>query len=288
MRLTSGAMDCEKVRADAIDCHVAVLAQAVQARQRAFMANQSPPRIFDATRRRAIRQRSARLSKMDPDSSYILSDMTDDVIERVSFLRLEPARSLVIGDRHGRIAAALPATAGEIVTADPLTLDEEAPLQLGAFDFIASVGTLDTVNDLPGALIHLRNALAPGGVLIASMMGAGSAPLLRRAMLAADGQRPAARMHPMVDRRAGAELLQRSGFARQVVDSRSLDVRYSSLETLVRDMRAQGLSNALVSRPPALTRKALVIAKQEFLLDADENGRVSETFEILTLTGWKS
>ncbi|HCC27433.1 MAG TPA: methyltransferase, partial [Erythrobacter sp.] len=78
------------------------------------------------------------------------------------------------------------------------------------------------VNDLPGALLHLRNALADDGLMIASFPGAGSLPHLRRAMLAAEPDRPAARMHPLIDNQAAAGLLQRALFKRQVVDSHTL------------------------------------------------------------------
>ena len=44
-------------------------------------------------------------------------------------------------------------------------LDEERPLPFAErFDLIASLARLDTVNDLPGALVHLRDALAPRGL----------------------------------------------------------------------------------------------------------------------------
>ena len=60
-----------------------------------------------------------------------------------------------------------------------------------------------------------------GGLAIASFMGAGSLPVLRRIMQAADGHRPAARVHPMVDVRAGAQLMQRAGWSDPVADGRT-------------------------------------------------------------------
>jgi hypothetical protein len=142
------------------------------------------------------------------------------------------------------------------------------------------------VNDLPGALIHIRNALAPGGLAIASLLGAGSLPMLRKIMLAADADRPAARLHPMVDVRAGGQLLQRAGWADPVVDSRTLTVAYRSLRQLVADLRAQGLGNVLAN-PAPLPKFARAQAAEAFDELADENGRVVETFEILTLSGWR-
>ena len=151
-----------------------------------------------------------------------------------------------------------------------------------------SGGLLDAVDDLPGALIHVRNALAPDGLVIASFVGGQSLPRLRAAMLAADGDRPAARLHPMVDPRAAPQLLQRAGWKDPVVDTHSLTVRYSSLDLLVSDLRDHGLTSALADPAPPLGKIALERARAAFLDQADEDGKVSETFEIITLTGRRS
>ena len=215
----------------------------------------------------------------EPDAPrYLLDDMVEDVLERLAFLCHSPARTLVVGDWTGALAAALPGA----LSAEPAEgFDEEQPLRFAGFDLIASVGTLDTVNDLPGALVHLRNALAPGGLLIASLVGAGSLPALRAAMFAADGERPAPRLHPAIDVRSGAQLAQRAGFSDPVADGRSLTVRYSSLDRLVSDLRAQGLGNVLARPGPPLSRAAIDVAREVF------GSANEETFEIITLTGWK-
>lgn len=252
------------------------------------MPSSSPPRIFDSVRRLALRRRALRLSQSADAARFILDDMIEDVQERLGFMRLEPARCLLIGERDGTLALGINTPGREIISTDITSLDEERPLPVDPVDLIVSLSSLDTVNDLPGALIHIRNALAPGGLMIASFIGAGSLPILRQAMFAADGDRPAARMHPMVDSRSGAELLQRSGFARQVVDSRPLRVTYRSFDQLIVDLRAQALTSVLASPTPQLSKAAIETARRTFMDHADEQGRVTETFEILTLTGWKA
>ncbi|MCH2488042.1 MAG: methyltransferase, partial [Erythrobacter sp.] len=142
------------------------------------------------------------------------------------------------------------------------------------------------VNDLPGALLHLRAAMAPDGVLMASLVGAGSLAHLRRAMIAAEPDRAAPRMHPAIDTRSATALLERAGFRRFVVDSWPLSVGYRSLDRLVADLRDQALDNQLAQPGPPLSRDAFRRARDAFTLQADENGRVVERFEILTLTGW--
>jgi SAM-dependent methyltransferase len=241
------------------------------------MVNAAPPQIFSITRRLALRRRMLALQARPGAPRYLIGDMIEDVIERLGFLRIEPRRALVIGDWTGRLSRQLGTEQREPSDG----FDEERPYPEGGYDFIASLATLDTLNDLPGALIHMRAALAPGGFAIASFIGAGSLPVLRSAMLAADGMRPAPRLHPMVDVRAGGQLLQRAGWADPVVDSRSLEVRFGSLDRLLADLRAQGLSNVLARPGPPLSRTALAHARAAF------GEQTSEIFEIITLSGWK-
>lgn len=251
------------------------------------METRSPPRIFSRQRRIAgLRRLLVRQSQRDA-ARYVMDDMVEDVLERLEFMRLAPRRVLVIGDWTGTLALSLRGNGAAVEETDVRSLDEEAPLPSGQFDLIVSLASLGRVNDLPGALLHLRAALAEDGILLASMIGAGSLANLRRAMIAAEPDRPSARMHPLVDNASASGLMQRALFRRQVVDSRSVEVAFSSLDRLVQDLRDQGLSSSLASAPPPLGKAALERAREAFLAGANDQGRVIETFEILTLTGWK-
>jgi SAM-dependent methyltransferase len=248
---------------------------------------QTPPRIFAPNRRLALRRRMLRLQAEQDAPRYLLDDMVEDVLERLAFLRHRPARALLVGDVGGALARALQADGAQITAIDPAEgFDEEQPYPVSGFDLVASLGTLDTVNDLPGSLVHARQALAAGGLLIASFPAAGSLRALRAAMLTADADRPAARIHPLVDVRAGAQLLQRVGFSDPVADGRHLDVGFRSLARLVQDLRAQGHTNVLADPGPPLGRAALARAMEAYAQMA-ENGRTVERFEILTLSGWR-
>jgi SAM-dependent methyltransferase len=249
------------------------------------MAAAAPPAIFSPRRRLAARRRMLRLQSIPGAARYLIDDMVEDVLDRISFVRLSPARALVVGEFTGALAAALAAQGGEVRSVEPAGgFDEERPYPTDGFDLIVSLGTLDTVNDLPGSLLHIRRAMAPGGMMIASFPGAGSLPRLRRAMLAADGDRPSPRIHPQIDVRAGAALLQRAGFADPVVDSRHLDVGYRALAGLIADLRAQGHSNVLVRAGPPIGRAALARGRADFA--ENEGARTGERFELITLSGW--
>lgn len=223
---------------------------------------------------------------------FLAEDMAEDVLDRLAFLRHQPQRALVVGDTSGHLAAALAAQGCTVTRADPapisgeISIDEEQPFPEPGFDLIAQLGTLATVNDLPGAMLHIRRALAPDGLAVMSFCGAGSVPALRQIMAATDGDRPAARIHPQVDVRAGGDLLQRCGFAQPMSDSRMLDVRYASLGRLVADLRAQGLGNCLARPGPQLGKAGLARAMAAFAAMADDYGRVTERFAILTMSGW--
>ena len=148
-----------------------------------------------------------------------------------------------------------------------------------------SAGVIDSVNDLPGALIQARRALRPDGLFLAAFVGAGSLVSLRAALRVAEGDRPAARLHPQIDVRSAGDLLMRAGFALPVADGETLNVRYGDLGGLMRDLRVMAANNALVGRRP-LRRDTLVRAYQAFADLADSDGRVPERFEIIFMTGW--
>ena len=240
-----------------------------------------PPQIFAPARRLARRQRMMVAQASPAAPRYVLSDMAEDVLERLAFLRHSPRRVLAIGGL-GAVETALAGPNCMVTERDPADgFDQERPYPATGYDLVISLGVLDTANDLPGALIHLHRALMPGGLALASFIGAGSLPAVRAAMLGADGDRPAARIHPAVDVRAGGQLLGRAGWSNPVVDSRQLTVRFSSFDSVLSDLRDQGLSNCLARPGPALTRAQRAAASAIF----GEN--TLETFEILTLTGWK-
>jgi hypothetical protein len=246
-----------------------------------------PPTIFSA-RRLGARAARARLFGGRRETACWLSEaLVEDALERIAFMQLDPDRALVLGNGAGEFGRLLERKGWRVTVAEPGALDLEAPYPSGGFALIVSLAVFDTVNDLPGALIHQRLALDSGGVMLASMVGAGSLGRLRGALLAADGERPAARLHPAIDASGGAALLQRAGFARQVADSWTLRLRYGALDDLVADLRAQGLTSALADSAPPVTKAGLARAREAFLDGADRHGRVVESLEIVTLTGWQ-
>jgi SAM-dependent methyltransferase len=253
--------------------------------------------IFDRRLRRLRRDRAAaRFGQAD----YLHRLAADELLERLDIVRRPFARALDLGCGDSYLANRLRERGIHVVPADPgytfaraaegIQCDEDMlPFGDSAFDLVVSVGVLDSVDDLPGALLLIRRSLRPDGLFLGAMASAGSLPRLRSAMLAADEAEGAAapRIHPQIDVRAAGDLLVRAGFALPVADTEGIDVRFSDLFSLVRDLRAMGATSLLAARPrKPVGRVALAAAAAEFASQADPDGKVAERFEILHLLGW--
>lgn len=231
----------------------------------------------------------------------MLQRIADDLLDRLSLVSRRFERALDLGCGPGLLTRALRAAGTQVTPCDAGAsfaqaidggrYDEEAlPFLPAAFDLVVSAGVLDSVNDLPGALVQIRRLLRPDGLFLGAFVGAGSLPRLKRAMQAADeaeGQPASAHVHPQIDVRAAGDLLSRAGFALPVADVERIDIRYTGLPQLVGDLRALAWTNVLVSRSRRpFGRTGYAAAQAAFSSDADPDGRVTERFEIVHLSGW--
>lgn len=243
--------------------------------------------IFD---RRARRLRRDRAFADFADHDFLLCFMTEGLADRLAMVSRSFGEALVIGQAPPlppgtRVARIDPsyrfARAGGGVQGD----EDRLPFADASFDLVLSAGLLDSVNDVPGALALIRRVLRPDGLFLAAFVGAGSLAALRAALRVAEGARPAPRLHPPIDVRAAGDLLMRAGFALPVADVEPFEVRYTGLMRLLADLRGMGATNLLPGRVP-LRRDVLARAAEAFAKAADTQGRTTEWFEIVFLTGW--
>lgn len=237
--------------------------------------------------------RAARIVTGNEDADFLGNLMADEIGERLSWVSRDFSRALIIGKAAPSLLARLKKRGISVVIASPagpFVCDEDyLPFADTSFDLVIAIGTLDSVNDLPGALLLIRKILQPDGLFLGAFLGAGSVPRLKSAMMSADlshGSSIGAHIHPQVDVRACGDLLQRAGFAMPVADGETLSARYASLPALVRDLRATGASNMMTSRPPFVGKAGLVAAAKNFAEQADDDGKTTETFEFVYLSGW--
>lgn len=249
----------------------------------------APPRIFDQTARQL---RFRRAAAMPIENQWIVERMAQELADRLDAVRRDFSEVALVGlgARFLRASDRLQSCeVTEHAASGPEPFEEDRlPLASTSQDLIIACGTLDSVNDLPGALILMRRALKPGGLFLAAMSGAGALPGLRqlvRDVSDRTGGPSVARFHPGIDVRAAGDLLGRAGFALPVAEAEQVPAAYRAFDTLIADIRGAGLSNALAERL-ALRRFEVDLLRAGFELARDKQGRFAEEFSILYLTGW--
>ena len=168
---------------------------------------------------------------------------------------------------------------------------ERLPAAEGRLDLAVSLLAMQTVNDLPGALIQIRRALKPDGLLMAAMLGGDTLTELRQSFTIAESEilgGASPRVAPFVDVRALGSLAQRAGLALPVVDLDRATVRYADLFALLADLRAFGGANALHARSRKPLRRDVLARAGEVYAErfADPDGRLRATFDFVWLSGW--
>lgn len=247
-----------------------------------------PPRLFDTA---LVARHLARRPAAD---NFVRDLVLDDLSDRLgAHMRSFPRAVLVAPD-----AATLPTRldtashAVEVTLVEAFGPDPDFPdLPEGQLDLIVSLLHLQAVNDVPGHIARLRARLAPDGLLMLAFLGGDTLSELREAFLAADldvGGGASARVAPMAQVREAGGLLQRAGLALPVADVETHVVRYAHPFALMAELKALGASNPLVDRPRRFaTRRLLAAAAEAYAArDADPDGRIRATLEIIWLAGW--
>ena len=246
------------------------------------MSTSSPPEIFDRTRRRAMQERGAYRKGA---GHFLWEILADDLADRLHCTTRNFDRALIIGPL-AQMSEALVAGKAAEWTALPLVEEDRLGLDPESYDLILSAGTLDSVNDLPGALVQIRRALRPDGLFLGAMFGAGTLASLKRVMMSADGDRASSHVHPQIELRLAADLLARAGFTMQVADKMETDVHYRDWRTLANDLRDAGIGNCLVGPRRYLGRTYLERLDDGWASLQNAEGKVRERFEFIHLSGW--
>lgn len=167
---------------------------------------------------------------------------------------------------------------------------EHFPYPENHFDLIAVIGTLHTVNDLPGVLVQMRRALKPDGLFIGALTGGETLFELRDSQMRVEStlkQRGVSRVHPMIDLQTLAGLMQRAGFALPVADAERKEVYYYKLRTLLTDIRDAGEGMKLADAPPYAGKNFWDAVEADYKAHhVDKDGLMRMTIEIIHAIGW--
>ena len=253
--------------------------------------------IFDMDLRALRRDRAFRTGP----ELFLHERAFDDCLERISLIRRRFQSALLLGCPDPHWPDRLKELVASVHAADPGPLfasaasgtcvveDQWSPPE-GSYDLILSIGTLDTVNDLPAALQRLRASLAKDSLLIGAIAGGDTLPQLRLAMHMADqvagGSSP--HVHPRIETASLSPLLTACGFLMPVVDVDRVQVSYETLGSLVADLRRMGATSILNQRSRKPLLRGAKAAAEAAFRSAGDGSRTQETFEIVHFAGWTS
>jgi SAM-dependent methyltransferase len=264
------------------------------------------PQIFD---RNLLRSRLRRFDGLYNTARFLKARVAEDMIETLSAINRHFDLALELNARDQGFAAALADSdavdrVGLLIQSDidggllrdgaRVVLDEEAlPFGDDSLNLVVSGLGLHWVNDLPGALVQIRRALKPDGLFIGTLFGGETLKELRECLMTAElevrgGYGP--RVAPFAEGFDVIDLVRRVGFTMPVVDSDKVTVSYDNPLALMRDLRAMGEGNVMRLLPRKGLNRAIISRLAEIYAEryADDEGRITATFEIITLSGWKA
>lgn len=273
--------------------------------------------VFDRAHIRRARQRCA---KTFDDHSFLYDWVMSDLTKRLELVMRDFPVTCITGARkydqdlnNLQQAAGVEtplymddtdafASASSFVQAD----EDLFPFRPQSLDACINIMNLHNVNDLPGALIQMRQSLKPDGLFIGAMLGGETLFELRSSLMHAEqvtkgGISP--RIAPFTDKKQMGALMQRAGFALPVVDLEIITVSYKDMFKLMHDLRYMGESNSVHARLKNFTPKSLMMkaaeyyhqhfTEQEDHQDTNPNAtpdtgkpRLFATFEIIFMIGW--
>jgi SAM-dependent methyltransferase len=157
-----------------------------------------PLRLFDRRAQRLHRERAARAPGA---AEFLFVEGAERLLDRLDDIARGFPLALDLGCRQGVLAQRLRGRGGieTLVQADAamafarqaprpavVAETEALPFAARAFDLVLSNLALHWASDLPGALMQLRWALKPDGLLLASLLGGETLVELRQALTEAE------------------------------------------------------------------------------------------------------
>ncbi|KAF8076709.1 hypothetical protein FPV67DRAFT_1714822 [Lyophyllum atratum] len=188
--------------------------------------------------------------------------------------------------------------------------EEENLLQIvepNSQEAIVSCLSLHWVNDLPGVLIQIKEALQPDGLFLGAMFGGDTLFELRTSLQLAEVEREGG-ISPHISPMTGMSRISWVVPASQLltVDIDEVKVAYPSMWELLEDLSDMGEANAIIGRRHLIHRDTLAAASAIYKgfviavpdgscanldlhseMHGNEDGSVPATFQVVYMIGWK-
>jgi malonyl-CoA O-methyltransferase len=245
------------------------------------------------------------------DASAILQqEISKRLLERLDYIKLQPARVLDVGAGTGislrglrqqypaaqifglDIARAMLLEARkkqgwlqrmrrpmQFITADA----EKLPLADASVDLLFSNLTLQWCLDLEQTFAEFMRVLKPGGLLMFTTFGPDTLKELRSCWSQVDGY---THVNNFIDMHVVGDALIRSRFAEPVMDMELVTMTYSDVPSIMRDLKTIGAHNVTRGRARSLTGKGklqqLIASYEQFR----NNGVLPVSYEVVYGHAW--
>ncbi len=235
-------------------------------------------------------------------ASIVHDEARQRLLERLDFMKLDPALVVDVGAGGGAGAAALRdryPQARVLALDSSLAMAHTAAAQHHGFAIIGGDaerlplkdGQVDVVFAnmlLPwsrpeGVFREAARTMTSGGVFLFATLGPDTLEQLRRAWAAVDDR---VHVHAFYDMHDLGDLAVAAGLAEPVVDVDRLELTYRDVDSVIRDLRACGAVNLAVGRRRSLTGPARWGRFVEALERGRRQGRIPMTIELILGHAW--
>jgi len=269
------------------------------------MRSRQSPEIFRLDHS-SLRASFERASAQYEQAAVLQARINDELIDRLSFFKLEPQGVLDLGAGTGRGALALqrlypqaqvlacdiaagmlrelrkhPSACPSIATlcADALQL----PLKEASIDLIFSNLMLQWCDDLDAAFAEVRRVLKPTGLFVFSTFGPDTLMELRTAWAAVDKQ---VHVNRFIDMHVVGDAVMRAGLAEPVLDVERTLVTYGEVSALMRDLKAIGAHNVAAGRSRGLTGRGRFERMRAAYETFRHDGLLPASYEVIYGAAW--
>ena len=190
------------------------------------------------------------------DDILLIGLMSDDLIK---VLAQKANHKLAITDLSKKIIANYPEL-------QSVNYQDETIQTQQQFDLIFSFLDLHHINKIPEHLSSIKKTLKPNGIFMGCFFGEENLKDLRQSFLANEASITSPKFFPYIEIKTAGNMLQKAGFAEPITDLDRINIEYSKLKTLCKDIRDIGETNILRKRNDFLADRNFIQKTESLLL----------------------
>ncbi len=256
--------------------------------------------------RHAMRLSFNRAASTYDASAELQREVADRLLERLDWVKLQPADVLELGCGTGYCTRALEqryrkARVWALDIAEAMLVSsrkdggwfgktryvcgdaQSLPVADQSVDLLFSNLTLQWCDDLNATFAEFQRVLRPGGMVMFTTFGPDTLNELRAAWAAVDGHSHVNRFLDMHD--VGDAML-RAGLGEPVMDVDRITVHYEAVRGLMRDLKAIGAHNVTAGRPQGLTGRRRFVAVEKAYESLRGEAGLPASYEVVYGHAW--